>query len=159
MAAQKGHVSVIHAIIARGENVNTRTNQGHTPLHLAVEAGNAEVVECLLGHGADVHLGGGAGQESPLHAACRRGNTRGGEKCARMLLKSGANPNCPMKDGKTPLHIVATGSNMGGGGGGALRVLRLLLENGADVEMKDDSGETALHAAIKNCHFSALRVK
>ena len=56
MAAQKGHVGVINAIIAKGENVNTMTNQKHTALHMAVEAGNPEVVECLLGNGANVHL-------------------------------------------------------------------------------------------------------
>ena len=56
VAAQKGHVGVINAIIAKGENVNTMTNQKHTALHMAVEAGNPEVVECLLGNGANVHL-------------------------------------------------------------------------------------------------------
>ena len=31
--------------------------------------------------------------------ACRLGEARG-EKCVRMLLKSGANPNLPLSDGK-----------------------------------------------------------
>ena len=48
-AAQKGHVGVINAIILKGEDVNVLTNHNFSALHLAIEAGRPEVVECLLG--------------------------------------------------------------------------------------------------------------
>ena len=150
MAAVKGHIGVIHAIIARGENVNVLTNNDFTPLHMAIDAGQHEAVECLLGHGASVHILGGSQKESPLHLACRMGEARG-EKCVGMLLKSGANPNLPMGNGRRALHIAADSGNS--------RNVRLLLENGADVSLKDGNGETAMHFAIRNCHFKTLKVR
>ncbi len=47
-----------------------------------------------------------------------------------MLLKSGADTNLPMQDGRTALHISAES--------GSLAVLRQLLENGADPVMEDN---------------------
>ena len=76
-AAMKGHVSVINTLLHRGENVDAVTNvsllafrkmirkisrnifqDNYTALHLAVEAGKSNVVEALLGHGAQVHIKG-----------------------------------------------------------------------------------------------------
>ena len=45
VAAQKGHVSVIHAMIAKGEDVNAQTNHNYTALHMAIEAGKARWAE------------------------------------------------------------------------------------------------------------------
>ena len=60
--------------------------------------------QIYLGHGANVRIKGGSENETPLHMACRLGEARG-EKCVRMLLKSGANPNLPLSDGKIAKFI------------------------------------------------------
>ena len=78
IAAEKGHIGVINAIILKGEDVNVLTNDNFSALHLAIEAGRPEVVECLLGHGANVKIKGGSENETPLHMACRLGMY---EKC------------------------------------------------------------------------------
>lgn len=52
-----------------------------------------------------------------------------GEKCTKMLLKSGADTNMAMADGRTPLHISSES--------GTLAVLRQLLANGADPLLVD----------------------
>jgi ankyrin repeat protein len=148
-AAKQGHAGVINAVIAKGEDVNVLTNDHYSALHLAIEAGKSAVVECLLGHGANVHITGGPDNETPLHMACRIGEARG-EKCAKMLLKSGANPNLPMSNGRTPLHISAQS--------GGVHNIRLLLENGANVSSEDSNGETAVHMAVRGCHFKTLKV-
>ena len=129
------------------------TNHKYTALHMAVEAGNPEVVECLLGHGANVHIRGGERSESPLHIACRMAGARD-EKCAKMLLKSGADPNFPMlQGGDTPLHVAAAAQ-----ANAAVRILKLLLENGADIGKLNSNGESALHTAVKTCNFKASKV-
>ena len=66
--------------------------------------------------------------ETPLHIASRIEETRG-EKCTKMLLKSGADTNLAMQDGRTPLHIAGESGN--------IAVLKLLLANGADPLMVD----------------------
>ena len=68
-------------------------------------------------------LKGGVIGETPLHIAARIEESRG-EKCTKMLLKSGADTNLAMADGRTPLHISAES--------GTIAVLRQLLSNGAD---------------------------
>ena len=86
-----------------------------------------------------------------------------------MLLKSGADANLAMADGRTPMHIAAESGNIG--------VIKLLLENEADILATDQvyirsictpstvfkhwqifqDGETALHKACKMCNYSALK--
>jgi ankyrin repeat protein len=39
--------------ISVGCNINTPRNHGYTPLHLAAKAGNADLIQWLLAHGAD----------------------------------------------------------------------------------------------------------
>ncbi len=60
-----------------------------------------------------------------------------GERCTKMLVKSGADANLPMGDGQTAVHVAAVGGN--------LAVLRVLLQNGGDAQIADKEGETALH--------------
>jgi ankyrin repeat protein len=38
-AAREGHVSVVNTLIKKGENVDARTGDGLTALHIAVECG------------------------------------------------------------------------------------------------------------------------
>ena len=47
-----------------------------------------------------------------------------------MLLKSGADANLAMADGRTPIHIAAESGNIG--------VIKLLLENEADILATDE---------------------
>eukprot|EP00095_Tigriopus_kingsejongensis_P008369 maker-scaffold856_size87843-snap-gene-0.19 protein:Tk08369 transcript:maker-scaffold856_size87843-snap-gene-0.19-mRNA-1 annotation:"PREDICTED: uncharacterized protein LOC100122337" len=147
-AAMRGHVSVISTLVQKGENVDCTTNDNYTALHLAVEAGKATVVEALLGHGANVHIKGGKIGETALHIASRIDEIRG-EKCTRMLLKSGADPNLAMADGRTALHVAAEN--------GTVTNTRFLLQNGADVMLVDSEGETSLHKAAKSCHQPTVR--
>ena len=67
--------------------------------------------------------------EAPLHIAARIEEARG-EKCTKMLLKSGADTNLAMTDGRTPLHIAAES--------GSIAVLKLLLAHDADP-LSDDA--------------------
>ena len=75
--------------------------------------------------------------ESPLHVAVKRGDI---EK-VRSLLLEGANANSKDHAGWRPIHeSMREGEN-------ALRIIRLLVDHGADINAKSDSGNTALHDA------------
>lgn len=69
---------------------------------------------------------GGKLKETALHIAAR---VKDGEKCALMLLKSGAGPNLATHDGQTPVHVAARYGN--------LQTLLLLLEDGGDPQFKN----------------------
>lgn len=95
--------------------------ENHTALHIAVESAKPAVVETLLGFGADVHVRGGKYSETPLHIAAR---VKDGDRCALMLLKSGAGANLTTEDGRTPVHVSSRYGN--------LTTLTQLLEDGGD---------------------------
>ncbi|GAB6027875.1 hypothetical protein CHUAL_002089 [Chamberlinius hualienensis] len=141
-AAQRGHVAVVLALLQKGEDVDAKTNDDFTALHIAVEACKPQVVELLLGYGAQVDLKGGKNKETPLHIAAR---IEGGEKCAEMLIKSGAQVNATGENGESAFHIAARHGN--------LNCINLLLESGAIATSQAKSGESGLHVAVLNCHY------
>ena len=104
-------MTVIHTLIKKGEDVDTKTGDGLSSLHIAVENGKAAVVEALLGHGANVHLKGGQTQETPLHIAARIDEAKG-EKCTKMLVQSGADPNLSMGDGRSLANTRSCAASM-----------------------------------------------
>lgn len=89
-AAMRGHNSVIKALLTKGASVDATTKDKYTALHVAVEHCKPLVVQTLLGMGAPVEIKGGKIKETPLHIASR---VQGGERCAELLLKSGADVN------------------------------------------------------------------
>ena len=131
IAAKEGHVNVIKTLLAKGEQIDAKTSDNKTALHIAVEHGKSSAVEILLGNGADCQIKGGETEETALHIAARIDEARG-DKCSKILLKSGADPNLPMGNGCTPVHIAAQSGN--------LLVLRSLLQHGGDAQKEDPMG-------------------
>jgi hypothetical protein len=53
-AARKSNVEAVKSLLAKGADVNAKTEYGATPLFFACDRGNVEVVKLLLAAGADV---------------------------------------------------------------------------------------------------------
>ncbi|XP_013382005.1 serine/threonine-protein phosphatase 6 regulatory ankyrin repeat subunit A-like [Lingula anatina] len=141
-AAKRGHTAVVRSLLQKGAQVDARTKDNYTALHIAVEACRPLVVQTLLGFGAQVELKGGLAQETPLHIAAR---TSEGEKCAEMLIKSGANVNSIQENGETAMHIAARY--------GLIKMVIALLEEGGDPCWQSKLGETPLHVSVRHCHW------
>ena len=75
-AAHNGDVSLAGILLDAGANVAAGTRIGHyTPLHLAAKTGAGDIVEMLLGDGADAMARTeGAGAATPLHFAAGSGS-------------------------------------------------------------------------------------
>ena len=65
------HVDAAQLLMEHGADVRTVDAGGHTPLHIAAEAGYAPVVEALLVRGADPHAVD-AEDKTPLSRAAAR---------------------------------------------------------------------------------------
>ena len=79
--------------------------------------------------------------ETPLHGAAQDGNV----KLVRILLgRAETNVNAANQFGWTPLHYAAIG--------GHIKCIQLLLNNGAELNAKDNANRTPLHFAAKNGH-------
>jgi ankyrin repeat protein len=121
--------------------VRAHSSDGWTALALAAHFGRLEILQILLGFGADPNavshnlLG-----NTPLHAAIA-GNQR---EAVSLLLQNGANPNGVDSGGWTPLHLAAHS--------GADSIARDLLEAGADPTIPNAQGDTPLSTARQQRH-------
>lgn len=151
-AVARGHGAIVARFLERGADVNAFTRDGHFPagtaLQGACEAGKADMARLLLEHGADPNFGGGD-NGPPVIAATRFGQ---GE-ILQLLVTHGADLNVGCSgenDASTPLINAAWRPRDGAS-------LRLLLDNGADVDGTNASGTTALMAACEGDHVEAAR--
>ncbi|MBN2497755.1 MAG: ankyrin repeat domain-containing protein [Deltaproteobacteria bacterium] len=98
--------------------------QGLDPLVGAVRAGDLDALRSLIVAGCDPERG--AGSWTALHQAMVEPD----EKIVRLLLDAGADANATDGSHETPLHWAALG--------GQGRIVDLLLERGARVDVKAD---------------------
>ena len=93
-AAKDGNIEAVKLDLADGTDVNTKDDNGRTPLHYATEEGQKEIAELFIAAGADVNAN--IGGWTPLHLAVDEGHT----KTADLLRKHG---------GKTKKELEAAG--------------------------------------------------
>ncbi|XP_062514434.1 uncharacterized protein LOC134190038 isoform X2 [Corticium candelabrum] len=119
-------------------NVNVRDNEGKSPLLVALDRNFVNLSENLLRKGADVHVSDVRGLTA-LHYASKNGY----EKLSKMLLDAGVVVNAIDIEGKTPLHYAVVSNP---------HLAKLLVEEGADMYIRDARGSTALGLSRKSGH-------
>lgn len=101
-AVESGNQAQVMTLIAKGANVNAKSNDGATPLHMAAGYGYKGVAELLLSKGADLNATYSHGL-TPLHLAASSGH----KTVTKLLIAKGANVNAKSdgNDGLTPLFM------------------------------------------------------
>ena len=121
---------VFRLLLAKGADIESKDQWGDTPLMRAV-GGNPEVVKMLLEKGADVNVRNLEG-ETPLMQAYQEENIIA-------LLNKRADINAQDNKGYTALIHAITQYN--------LEKVKILLDHGADKNIKTRNGRTALQIA------------
>ena len=108
-----------------------------------------QTVSCVVGGGKELER-------------LRRASAQGRVDDVRALA-NGLNVDCPGECGRTPLHNAANGVYEGsrmlhGGTAEHLEVITLLLDKGADINLADEEGCTALHMAVYWGHLEVTRL-
>ena len=108
-------IEAMRALLQNGANVNTRDAGGFTPLMIAANWGNTEMVQLLLEAGADAQATTNTGTNALHSLACAEITHTTNEavseqaliEIAGLLLTAGANVNQATPNGITPLIVAA----------------------------------------------------
>ena len=142
-AARHGFHRVAEWLItACSQDVNASRYDSSTTMHIASEYGQLKVVQVLLKHYADVHIGSIAAW-TPLHYAASSRNPK--PEITRLLLEHGADVNPRNFHGITPLCILSHCS-------GNLEVAEMLLRYGANPNIRSSHCQGALYVALQKGH-------
>jgi hypothetical protein len=79
-------VAAVKALLAKGVDVNAKTDYGATALHFAADKGHVEVVKILLQHKADVHAKDTSYSARPLAWAFTRNHV----EVVKVLIEAGS---------------------------------------------------------------------
>ncbi|MEE6480689.1 hypothetical protein FKM82_012650 [Ascaphus truei] len=155
------NIDMVKFLVENGASINQPDNEGWIPLHAASSCGYLDIAEYLICQGANVGVVNSEG-DTPLDIAeeeameellqnevnrqgidveaARKEEERIMLRDARQWLNSGhINDVRHAKSGGTALHVAAAK--------GYTEVLKLLIQAGYDVNIKDFDGWTPLHAA------------
>ena len=178
-AAQRGHTEVVRLLLKHGADPNALEPGDHTyPLHWAAAHGHVEIVRALVDAGADVHgvgddhaldvIGWATVFRSPganwrdivsllvahgarhhIFSAIATGDLSAIREVAERDPKALARRASRFEEGRTALHYAMSLNRYD--------ILDLLIELGADLEAKDNNGQTALAVAMLSGDREAMR--
>eukprot|EP01038_Epipyxis_sp_PR26KG_P004069 gene4069-5813_t len=134
-AAEHGRLDIVIDKIRKNPAwVNKKDDYGYTPLHYAAQRNHTEIISYLLANNADPNSSDcGA---APIHRAAF---SDAYEACV-LLLQANADINIQDKsfgDLNTPLLKAYLQNNN--------RIIKLLIENGADMNIKNKEGMSYIH--------------
>lgn len=177
-----GNIELAQSLVRAGARINDACNDGWTPLIIAAREGHLELSKFLVESGADIFVVSrtalsphGAAElsgnhelleyiENKIHESDigtlyinQRGHLStllaaahsGDAYAVTAVLREGSNPNQrSSSDGITALMLASTV--------GADLAMRALLEAGADPDLKDQGGWTALMYSVQYVRFLSL---
>ncbi|ETL35685.1 hypothetical protein L916_12209 [Phytophthora nicotianae] len=140
-AVSNGYLDVTECLLEADSGPDVKDYFGRSPLHFALITDDAEIREALVSlliqYDADVNVKDTDG-DAPLHVSCVDDDRLA---CTHLLLTNGA-LICANALGNHPTHIAARN--------GAVDTLKLLIDYGGDMNLKNYDGKTPLGMARMN---------
>ena len=137
IAASKGDLNLTRYCIEEHKlNINASNSLGETPLMFAVKADKTSLVTYLIGQGAELEAENHIGETALFYSASNNVNM------FDLLVQKGAIVSHKTNDSTTLLINAAQNLN--------LKVVQLLLENGAKIDDVNDEGYSAFQYLISS---------
>ena len=142
MCVTRGDTAGVAWLLDHGALVDLATSALHeTPLHVAADLGQVDLLRQLLERRARVHVVDVDG-DTPLHIAARHADA------LSALLAAGAEIDARNRFGDTPLHAAVWV--------GDPKAVEVLVRHGASVSARGDSGQTPREIAVLRGHGEAV---
>jgi ankyrin repeat protein len=162
LAAANGNAAILDLLIDAGADPNATPPAGEPVLMTATRAGSVAAVKCLIGRGADVNARERWQGETALMWAAAANHA----DVVRVLIEQGAqlDARSSMADfvrRQTGLVVLPRGhwtAVMYAARQGAVDAARTLAGAGANLDLFDPDGTTALVLAIINAHYDTAAV-
>lgn len=144
--AFRGELADVQALVEKGASIAAVDSKNRTALMWAAANGHTSVVEFLHGIGADINAKDSDGQTALMYAT-----TRLSAPTIEFLLNNDADINVQSKkQGFTALIIAAAA--------GDEKLVRLLLEHGADRDLAEYDGSTAADRARQGGYSDVVKL-
>ncbi len=145
-AAGEGDVAKVTALLKKNVAVDTRGDEGNTALIQAVREGSLDVVRVLVEHKADVNAKNEYGYTPLLFST-----SDGDWNITKFLLENKADVHVRgTSNTDTPLLHAAHHHNVA--------LLPLLIQYGANIHDKTETGSTALHVAASGGRVESVQL-
>ncbi|XP_012587209.1 PREDICTED: ankyrin repeat domain-containing protein 61 [Condylura cristata] len=147
LAITYGTYPVLSILAQNGAHVNAINESAMTPLHMAADILNKEMIETLIACGANINCTvSSTGNTALKLAVCTASSKAGrllaaGVSCIRLLLIHGAKVNAQDHEGQTAIHEACFG--------GREAIINLLLEFEANVNILTRNGESPLYMYLQ----------
>ena len=143
VAVESGHDALAAILLKAVAGINGRDGRGWTPLHWAIVADDWDLVRELIEAGADISLGS---QQNALEIA----KLMNSETKLIEVFIDAKGVDAIVRDGWTALMHAARD--------GHTEVVKLLIDNGADLNHKNNGGVTALRTAAREGRTEVVKL-
>ncbi|KAG1331326.1 ankyrin-3-like [Cocos nucifera] len=149
MAARLGHASILHILIDKGCDLNSRTDSGETALMLCAQYKHDDCLKVLVSAGADLGLVSSAGASAALVAASNRWRI-GFQRAVLDVIRSGKLPQSSDSSIFSPMMFASRLGDVE-----ALETL--LMQPEVNIDEQDENGFSPVMVAAKGGHVDAFR--
>jgi ankyrin repeat protein len=139
----------LRLLLKRGADPEAQNNRDTTPLHLAASYMNRKNVRILIVNVTNINMRNDQGQTA-LHKASRRG----APGVIRIILNYDADVDAQDNGGSTPLHLAIFDAPSLY----AEQAIGVLLEHGANINLRNHEGQTTLHKASRRSNIGIMRL-
>lgn len=137
---KKGNRAITEILLNRND-IDAKTNNNMTPLHIAVESGHEMITSLLMDRNPN------SSGYTPLHYAIDRNITQ--QIIIDLLFNKNANVNAKTSENSSSLHLAIYRNDE--------ETVVKLLNNGADLDITDQKGKTPLCIAVEKGLLSLVK--